>query len=168
MIFEGIRKGVTGKKWIWVFLVVMAVAVSALIIFGSAAYENSTYHIVHEQLNIGAEQLKAEEFRKAILTYEEVLAYDAENTKAIVGMSQAYQRLAGMEVDTDFEMAVDDYQNAIICNENNTEAYQELSEIYFSRGKYELAYNTLKLLNQRYEKMLTSEFIKASLSISKH
>ena len=167
-MFEEIKKGRFSKKRLWIALAVSTVAGSVLITFGIISYENSIYHIVREQLKIGTEQLEEKEFQKAIMTYEKALSYDADNTKAIVGMSQAYQRLAGMEADTDFEMAVEDYQNAIIYNENNTGAYRELSEIYFSQGKYELAYNTLKLLNQRYEKMLTSEFIKASLSISKY
>lgn len=99
-----------------------------------------------EELQIGNDYMAKSDYLSAIGAYNEALAYDQDNTDVKNAIAHAYVLLGGQYGESD--EAIDAYQNALLYQIENKNAYWGVANIFESRGDEE---NMMSALNTGYE-----------------
>lgn len=134
-----------------VTLIVKAVTAMLLItvlmigVYYGVSYFSSANKMAQE-LKTGNEYMNAQEYTMAIEAYNRALDYEPENEELRNAIANAYVMLGKKMGDTD--ESVDAYQQALLFNRNNKNAYWGIAEIFEGRGEEE---NVLSALNTGYE-----------------
>lgn len=98
-----------------------------------------------EELEIGNDYMAAGDYLSAIAAYEAALEYEPENQDVRNAIAHAYVMLGGLYGSSD--EAVDAYQNALLYNIENKNAYWGVANIFEERGEED---NMLSALNTGY------------------
>ena len=126
----------------------IGIVLVAAILFG--IYYGVSYYSVSnkmaDELRIGNDQMAKGDYLSAIASYNAALEYDPENQDVRDAIAHAYVMLGGVYGSSD--EAIDAYQNALLYNIENTNAYWGVANIFEERGEEE---NVLSALNTGYE-----------------
>lgn len=99
-----------------------------------------------EELQIGNKYMEQGDYVSAIASYDAALEYDPENQEIRDAISAAYVMLGSVYGASD--EAIDAYQNALLYNVENKNAYWGVANIFDGRGDED---NVLSALNTGYE-----------------
>lgn len=131
-----------------VLKIVISVVLVGAILFG--VYYGVSYYSdankMAEELNIANSYMDQGDYISAIASYDAALEYDPENQMIRDTIAHAYISLAEMYGASD--EAIDAYQNALLYNIENKNAYWGVANIFEGRGEEE---NMISALTTGYE-----------------
>jgi len=106
--------------------VIFAVTVLFFVYYG-VSY-SAQDNVIADLVNTGNDCMAAENYTDAITKYVEALEYEPENEDLKKAIAHAYVCIAGTLGDT--QAGIDAYQNALVFNQRNTNAYWGMAGIY--------------------------------------
>ena len=137
------QKKASGKKWIVVLCIVLALA----LIGGGAflAYKfifNNPEKKYEKAMSQAADFMDEEEYKSAIDSYKEALEYEDEDEDALEGISVAYKKLG------DEYLAKEDYEKAY---SNYKKAYKDVENKEAMKAALNLCYEQAVKANEEYD-----------------
>ena len=128
--------------------ILIGLVLVAAILFG--VYYGVSYYSdankMAEELRIGNDYMEKGDYLSAIASYNAALEYDPENQEVRNAIAHAYVMLGGLYGSSD--EAIDAYQNALLYNIENRNAYWGVANIFEERGEEQ---NVLSALKTGYE-----------------
>lgn len=131
-----------------ILISVIALVLTGAICYGTycAVSYRSDANKMAEELNEGNGYMEKGDYLSAIASYDAALEYDPENQELRDAIAHAYVMLGSVYGSSD--EAIDAYQNALLYNITNTNAYWGVANIFEERGQED---NVLSALNTGYE-----------------